>query len=172
MSISSLGGSLLATLFKKADADDSGTLTAQELNSVAADLSATTGKTQTGAQLAQAYDADRDGTVSAQEFEDGATLDANVHAALLKAQEITSGATLIGYMNGNDSESDPLASLFGSGANAGTNPLLAPSSANDSSSDDALTALFEQLMANYADGAQSLAETDEEPTTPVTATNT
>jgi hypothetical protein len=172
MSISSLSTSLIASLFKKADADSSGTLTATELDSVAADLGQATGKTETGAELLKSYDTDHDGSVSADEFGDGVTLDSNVHTALLKAQEIMSGATLIAYMNGDDSggsSNNDLSSMFSSGTDdSSLASLLNGANGSDGSDADSLSALFEQLMQNYQGGASAIADGTDATTDPET----
>lgn len=172
MSISSLSTSLIASLFKKADADDSGTLSATELDSVASDISQSTGKKETGAQLLAAYDTDKNGSVSANEFGDGVTLDSNVHTALLKAQEIMSGATLISYMNGGDGSSssgNDLSSMFSSGTdNSSFASLLNGANGSDGSDADSLSALFEQLMQNYQGGASAIADGTDATTDPET----
>jgi hypothetical protein len=156
---------LLQAKFTKADADGNGKLSATEFTSTVGNTSAT--GTEAGTLFKQ-LDTDGDGQLTDKELTDGTTLATKVHDALLKAQELMSGATLMNMLGGKSQSSDSVASLFSDG-NTSTDTLsslFGGTSSDDTSSTDSYTAMLQSLIAKYNDTAN--VGTDETAATPTT----
>lgn len=162
--ISNLGSSLqqLQQLFSRYDTDKNASLSQTEFESAATEISGLSGnKGQSAATIFKQLDTDGDGKLNETELKQGADLAAKVQEALLKAQEIMSGGTLLGFIGKSLNDSSQISSIFGgSSENTDTSGLAAllGNTDDDTSSTDAVTALLQQLISKYNQTADSATE--------------
>lgn len=152
--------------FKKADTDKNGTLSEAEFTSGLGEVAGTDTKT-----LFKQMDKDGDGQLSTDEMADGAKLADKVHQALLMAQELMSGATLMNMIGGKSSGSTgtDAASFFSDGTSdaSGLASLTGTDGTGDAedTSTDAYTTMLEQIVAKYQDAEKEAAAADKTTTT-------
>ena len=169
--ISSGLGSILQTLFTKADANDDGQLDATELGSVENDLQQVTGTKENANQLIKQWDTDANGTLSTDEFTNGGQLASAVQQALLQAQEFTSGGAFAAMLDGDDSSANSTFGLLGGNGSGGSNSLASMLGGDSSSSgNDTITSMLEQIIARYQQQSANVgtAKSDDDTTTPPT----
>ena len=132
--ISTTGASAISQLFQKADTNQNKSLSLDEFTQLGKGITqdglgsiAGTGGSRNGPTVADVFkslDTNGDGQLSAAEFTDGAELADKVKSALLSAQEITSGGTLLQLLSGtsDDKNGTDFSSLFNPTSTAANNP--------------------------------------------------
>jgi hypothetical protein len=159
----------LQQLFAKSDTSKNGTLSKSEFTAAATGIDGLAGASASdlSTQFAS-MDKNGDGELTKTELADGIKLGEQVQKALLMAQELMSGSTLMNMLSGSTASADSsAANMFSSGAedttaNSSTSlaAILAGKDANeDTTSVDAYTAQLQQLIAKYNETASaSIAE--------------
>lgn len=151
----SISATSLSQLFTLADADKNKALSATEVADVAENLPNPSGAD--AAKMLKTMDTNGDGVLSTAEFTEGVQLNERVANALLGAQELANGSTLLAMLggageSGGASSSSLFTSLYGN--------------TSDTSATDSYTAMLEQVLAKYT---AATAKTEETSTTETAA---
>jgi Ca2+-binding EF-hand superfamily protein len=147
--------------FTKTDTDKSGKLSKAEFTAALGDVN--TGNGATAASIFAQTDTDGDGQLTQAELTDGAALADKVKEALLMAQELMSGATLMN-MIGSKPTTSPAASMFGDDTEK-TGSLEAFMGTDDTAASDPYTSMIEQVIAKYKAAETEAAEAAKAPIT-------
>lgn len=153
----------LQQLFTRSDTSKNGSLNKTEFTSALSGIKGTGGATSAeAANLFASMDTNGDGELTKAELADGIKLAEQVQKALLMAQELMSGATLMNMIGNKDTSSNSAAaSMFSSGEEdasiPGTTNLadILGSEDTETTSTDAYTTQLQQLIAKYNAAATS-----------------